>query len=867
MVTLEDDVIIVLALCLCILAGFMALLVWQLRRKGYFGKTVVVDVQGDGTQRIEMNELVSVVTDGRGYTAVPASYKVGWDEIELGPILGRGSYGIVYKAKYRGTTVAVKKLLRQSYDDRTINTFEQEFKMLGDLRHPNIVLFMGACLVIPNMAIITEYLPRGSLHTVLADPAIQIGISTRIQIVSDICRGMNYLHSNKPPIVHRDLKSPNLLVNQNFSIKVSDFGLTVLLENSTDSKNGAVFAGSIPWGAPEVLKGAPATEQSDVYSFGIVLWEILTRRKLYEGIHPMSIGYQVIRKDLRPRPIPEEPSELMEMVSLMKECWDTNPLLRPGFPELMRRVEVFQENLSVENTPSGDVGGHMQLQDIEIEGPAEGMLTAVLHVVEDSSGLWETYPSVMRTAVEMHNAEVRSLIRVHEGYENRLDPETFMVIFSNPIHALSWALETQECLIELPWPPEVLAMRGCEPVSSNQHPDQLLYSGLRVGHFIITAPMEREKDASTGRWQYRGKATQMLPKLRHFIQGGQILVTNDLALELREAKHAELMAELVVRDGGQLGDSRLYEILPQNLAERTFKRPVLTEAEMANTPEIPQWDFSLRHWGIERSDIEISDIPLAYQSHGQSYLGRWGGCQVMCKKFNEAQNDDDHLSCRAEVTMRMRLRHPNVNQFLGVVLDGDLIMVTEYMPLGTLEDVLRQPNVAIGPMQRLSMVRHIARALYYLHTLRPPILHLNVQPAAILVDENFELKLSDFGFANVMHDPGGVFPRVTTGHAHIPIERLYYVSPEILRGEKATDKSDVYSFGMLSMVILTRQLAWDLVALLQVTETVATGRKSALASRLSRPMAAMINACCRADPLERPKMIDVLQMINAEDVV
>ncbi|VAI09116.1 unnamed protein product [Triticum turgidum subsp. durum] len=142
-----------------------------------------------------------------------------WEDLVIGERIGLGSYGEVYRADWNGTEVAVKKFLDQDFYGDALDEFRSEVRIMRRLRHPNIVLFMGAVTRPPNLSIVSEYLPRGSLYKILHRPGCQIDEKRRIKMAIDVAKGMNCLHTSVPTIVHRDLKSPNLLVDNNWNVK------------------------------------------------------------------------------------------------------------------------------------------------------------------------------------------------------------------------------------------------------------------------------------------------------------------------------------------------------------------------------------------------------------------------------------------------------------------------------------------------------------------------------------------------------------------------------------------------------------------------------------------------------------------------
>jgi len=150
------------------------------------------------------------------------------------------------------------------------------------------------------------------------------------QMLIDAAKGTEYLHQYDPTIIHRDLKTQNLLVDEFWRVKVCDFGLSRIKASETMSR-----LGTLHYSAPEVLRGDRYTEKADVYSFGIVMWEMLTFSIPYEGYPPLKIASDVAYHQLRPEIKESFPKPLS---TLMQECWDENPDNRPDFCEIVERL-------------------------------------------------------------------------------------------------------------------------------------------------------------------------------------------------------------------------------------------------------------------------------------------------------------------------------------------------------------------------------------------------------------------------------------------------------------------------------------------------------------------------------------------------
>jgi serine/threonine protein kinase len=259
-------------------------------------------------------------------------------QLQLGECLGAGATAEVFAASWHGTDVAVKKLRGPLPSE-----FQRELSVLSQFRHPHLVLFMGASMS-GNPMIVSELCEGGTLFRLLhLQRDLQISWPQRLKISLDVAKGMNFLH--RQSVVHRDLKSLNLLLaakvpDQGVTpwVKVSDFGLSRFLPVTPSTSGSACHGimtggvGTALWMAPEVLSGNSYNEKVDVYSFAIVLYELLCRWIPFEGcgLEPVSIALAVTsgrRPDLRYAP-PDCPPSLCR---IMKSCWMHCPSQRPTF--------------------------------------------------------------------------------------------------------------------------------------------------------------------------------------------------------------------------------------------------------------------------------------------------------------------------------------------------------------------------------------------------------------------------------------------------------------------------------------------------------------------------------------------------------
>lgn len=273
------------------------------------------------------------------------------EDVTLYDQLGAGGFGTVFKGEWGGHAVAVKVLQTPfASSSREMDSFRQEIEVLSRLRHPNIIAFLAACTIPPDICIIEELAEGGSLHSRLHGP---VGSAQRcrplplmdiLQIGIDIAEAMVYLHPN---IVHRDLKSQNVLLDSDGRAKVCDFGIAKFKDRTfLSTANGQ--AGTPAYMAPELFEHASATEKVDVYSFAILMWECLTGKIPWGHVpSPMQIIYYVGVLQQRPKLPATAPEELKVLI---KECWHEDPHQRPDFREIVASLREMQRQMWLDGT-------------------------------------------------------------------------------------------------------------------------------------------------------------------------------------------------------------------------------------------------------------------------------------------------------------------------------------------------------------------------------------------------------------------------------------------------------------------------------------------------------------------------------------
>lgn len=301
--------------------------------------------QDDAKAEKMKGELVELTTplaaDGKDWV-------LDGKDLEYLKRLGSGTSGDVYKGLYKAKHVAIK-VLKEMTEEQERDEFKKEFKIMCAVHHPNIVQFYGASFK-PKLCMVMEYCARGSLYHVLRDETLDINWDRALSLMIQTTEGLHALHTNTPQIMHRDLKSLNLLVTDDWRVKVADFGLS-RFDTAEALETLKQMRGTFAYCAPESYNGAKYTIKSDIYSTGIIFWEVVNRvmkgvyEQPYSEYKNIQFDFQIIiqasKDNLRPTLPPSTPASLK---ALIQACVHPENDERPTGSDLLTLLQTAKSD-------------------------------------------------------------------------------------------------------------------------------------------------------------------------------------------------------------------------------------------------------------------------------------------------------------------------------------------------------------------------------------------------------------------------------------------------------------------------------------------------------------------------------------------
>jgi len=350
---------------------------------------------------------------------------VPWDEVVKGEQLGIGASGVVSKGYWNKpqpeapVELAIKEL-RFGFDQWQKETLEQflvEIKLMSALVHDNIVQLLGIAYEESSRTIylLAELMEYGSMRDLISSRGSNLPWKLRIKLAKDAAKGIAYLHSRK--VIHRDLKSQNLLVNSKWVCKVADFGISTVKSHTRTM----TCIGTPVYMAPEVISKSKYSEKADVYSFGIFLIELYTgaypySEDAYKSWNNAQLMFQIIQNNLRPD-VSSLPGTLQQLVL---DCLSEDPRLRPTFPEIVVRLRRMQNaEVDVPDAPPIDADLHASSSERSLSQGSTGKLllqSQELRALKDSFEAMQTVPA----DVDLMGAELQPVLGMDSGERDPL---------------------------------------------------------------------------------------------------------------------------------------------------------------------------------------------------------------------------------------------------------------------------------------------------------------------------------------------------------------------------------------------------------------------------------------------------------------
>ncbi|KAI9496624.1 kinase-like domain-containing protein [Zychaea mexicana] len=289
-------------------------------------------------QRLELNsrEFSALFLDGSHGLDIP------YHELQIGRRLGCGGFKDCYAGMYKGEPVAIGELRLAQFNEMDLQEIKHEIQVLKQLRHENVIRFIGVCTNPQHLCIITELCTKGDLFDVIRKYK-KPSFAQQVMYMYDIALGVSYLHQRRPSIIHRDLKSMNILISGDDRAKVNDFGLARIRPKSNALMH--TQCGTPNWQAPEFWSQNPSyTEKVDVYACGLIFWEILTWNDYgypYQDLSEHQLYVKVRDQDARPplaKLINYYPRNLLVLIT---EMWEGDSRLRPSMTHVVERLSTY----------------------------------------------------------------------------------------------------------------------------------------------------------------------------------------------------------------------------------------------------------------------------------------------------------------------------------------------------------------------------------------------------------------------------------------------------------------------------------------------------------------------------------------------
>eukprot|EP00727_Mastigamoeba_balamuthi_P005750 m51a1_g1795 putative serine threonine kinase (999) ;mRNA; r:413798-418262 len=644
-------------------------------------------------QKVPIGSIVGGVVGGCGaavgLVVVAAILSEAWksfmaqpSDIAIDAEVGRRSDAVTFRATWGGSEALARVFSMTERNNRAYRAYVHEtVAEIGNLRHPNIQQFLCFALTPTELTVVYEYMANGTLKEVLALPR-RLPVSTRLDILKGVAKGMAFLHLHQPQIIHGSLTSSCILLDSSWSAKVADFGWNRLADDSA--------VGALLWRAPECLAGGPATTRGDVFSFAIITWEAVSCDTPYGNLNVLCVPQQVMEDSLRPTIDPEAFEGMPSLESMMKRCWDTDPQARPEFGDILAK---WDEMLSA-------MEGSL-LANNRDKYPT-GRVALVVTDMQGSTRLWEWNENIAKQTLFLHNRIIRKAIRKCHGFEVKTEGDSFLIAFESVADALEFCCQSQVAMMHADWNPKLFELDEFSVVKNQDGVE--VFRGVRVRMGIHVGEVETEV-APNGAIQYFGTTVIRTTGISAKGKGGQVVLSNEASIAI-----AQFVVENLERDWNESTEAPSISISLGNQPVGGATVPDLFAKYLKSGRPT---------WAVDPQDVTFGNSEVARGNFGAVFQGEWRGQVVAVKKFfQHAETSAAHSFQQQlkEIALLAELRHPSIVLFT----------------------VLTQQKIEMP--QALEMLQSISQGLIYLQ--HANITHRDLKASNILVNKKLDIKLA-----------------------------------------------------------------------------------------------------------------------------
>ncbi|KAI9996432.1 hypothetical protein PInf_014155 [Phytophthora infestans] len=732
--------------------------------------------------RITALEAASQGQSGLWTDHVITSKRIPRDKVVTLERISNGAFGVVYAGVYNGREVAIKMLLPASREKlHRVNEFLAEAKMTATMDHPHIVSFVGVAWdSLSDLCVVLEFMGGGELRTLLnkfEEDNHHVGLDRqKLSIALQVCHALSYLHSMMPSVIHRDLKSRNILLDSEMNAKLSDFGIS----RERLGRTMTAGVGTSLWMAPEVMLGERYDDKVDMFSFGVVLSELDMHSRPYTRVKKENL-------DSNGRAMTE--SVLLQKVALGQVQVEFSKAMA-----LAAAVTSANKMFAIQATYLGDQCGGTPYAITVYED--ENCTATACDSYDLDYGSRAINANMMTNDCSSNYSELLLIMRDKFGNSPYLlqklhideNCTEFAMAFGYPaMGACVGAYNESDGLYA------VASLNTNGSASLKLYLERTCFANQQYMATFVSQE-ELATHSCTIDWS-RWYSSNDAKATAASEQGNTRSTLSSGALAGIGLGGFGFAVVLVVAVIARRRQARSRALDRQDHFESSMTPTTVDSLEQVLRGQTGLWnDDVITAKRIPRDKVQTEKL-ISRGSYGEVYAGTYNERKVAVKMLLPAmrgriQHVKDFL---AEAKMTATMDHPHVVAFIGVAWDSlsDICVVLEYMDGGELRALLDRYEKDKHPIgftrEKTTIALEVCHALTYLHSLSPSIIHRDLKSRNILLSSDMKAKLSDFGISRERLDK-----TMTAG-----VGTSLWMAPEVMLGERYDDKADVFSFGVV----------------------------------------------------------------------